>query len=120
MITGIIQLRGDTMSFVAVYMPYDGEDAPIKTKIGFATKENAWKYIQENFVCSRCLRELADGGYESERNGEKAWVVIAHVYSTGCGAEWIIITQEEWEASGEDPFTAFERGSIQLWPPVED
>jgi len=108
------------MSFVAVYMPYDGEDAPIKTKTGFAIKEDAWEYIREGFICSRCLKELEDGGYDRNVDGEKVWFVTQHVFSTGCGAEWIVVTQEEWEASGKDPFTAFERGSIQLWPPLED
>lgn len=66
------------------------------TKSGFETYEDAKKYI-ERFLCQGCLDDYKRGYEQDELDGEK--YPIESVMSTPCGAEWFIITDEEYENS---------------------
>lgn len=83
------------MSYTAVSCPAGYEE---RTKSGFNTKEEAWMYVQENHICNTCLGDLKDGGFSVKLDdGSDDWVEITHVCSTMCGAEWEVVTDEEWK-----------------------
>lgn len=80
--------------YVLVYYPGDRDWE--KDYRGFASIEQADRYLGDNFLCSSCLKMLHDGGYESEYMGTFSWVEIPDAQSTACGAEWGICTLEEY------------------------
>lgn len=93
------------MGFTAVYMPKLQEGEEPKDKSGFVTEEEAEKYI-EQFLCNICLEDLKNG-YVSDDEGKRIYD-ISGIMDTGCGAEWYIIKDEDYEKAEttEDIFMA--------------
>jgi len=82
------------MRYVGVYLPADGILPEDKIKF-HETEENAWAHIRDNHLCSFCLESLTPGGRvhpegSVERND--------HIWRTPCGAEWSVMTEEEWSS----------------------
>lgn len=81
---------------------------------GFDSEEAAWEWIKNNHFCPSCLEALTQGGEWCflVTNGKldksnKSWYAVEYPALTGCGAEWIVITQAEWETSGRDASRAW-------------
>ena len=80
--------------FTAVKLSNDKD-----TKSGFAIKDEAEKYIS-GFLCDYCKNAL-DLGYEEldMEDGTIERYTIDTPLATDCGAEWLIITDDEFESS---------------------
>lgn len=88
-------------TFVAVYCPsdYEGESP---TKEGFESRESAWEWVKNNHLCSRCL-----GSSDPPEN-------------TNCGAAWVVVTAEEWDAAEHSPLSAmFNNSETTAWEPEQ-
>ena len=89
------------MNYVAVYLPSTIRD--VADEGGFDSEEEAWKWIGENGLCRTCQNDLARG-YELwpdlDEYGNEIEVIteIKSVAHTMCGAEWCVITEEEWKS----------------------
>ena len=85
------------MNYVAVYFPATVRDLD---KSGFTSKQEAWAWIAENHLCSTCKEEL-ERGYELlpevDEDGEEIRYEIDNPSDTMCGAEWCVISEEEWK-----------------------
>ena len=66
---------------------------------GFETEADADKYIQ-GLICNVCVSDLQKG-FVVYDDGEKE--VIASVLDTPCGAEWLIISDEDYDEAENVP-----------------
>lgn len=90
------------MGWTAVYLPAksDGSDP---TKMGFASEKEAWDYIGER-LCKLCKADLAsdDDDYEEP-------------VDTPCGAEWVVITDEDFCEAEDFPDLLEAAGYKRIW-----
>jgi len=84
-------------SYSAVYVPNMYSD---RCCSGFATEELAEEYIKD-FLCSLCRKDL-ERGCEPEIPGCSDKWEIRSPLDTACGAEWIIISDEEYKEAIDD------------------
>jgi hypothetical protein len=77
------------------------------SKSGFETEDDAEKYI-ENFLCKNCLQDLKRGYHRAEVDGEIYEDLIPRASYTDCGAEWLLMRDDEYENANsiEDLFLA--------------
>ena len=85
------------MGFTAVCMSgiYDDQR-------GFASYEDAVKHVEKH-ICGSCREDLKRGYIECQigKEGEIHKYEIYNPLSTSCGAEWTIITDEEYDLSDD-------------------
>lgn len=78
--------------YAVILLSGDGE----YDKSGFATEQEAEDYIFE-FLCDSCQKEVRDAGFFPNDNEDaEEWWEITSVLHTSCGAEWAIMTDEEY------------------------
>jgi len=91
------------MKYVLIYMPEPFNEKSLRF---FETEEDAWEYVKDNVLCDHCLDLLQkvcfeeDGGYKIEFN---------HPSQTHCGAEWEVITAEDYYDCKGDVRKLFEK-----------
>lgn len=66
------------------------------TQSGFEGIDHVAGYI-EGYLCDECNKELTQGYYEDSEDGEQ--YPIDTVLQTGCGAQWLIVSDEDFESS---------------------
>lgn len=82
------------MTYTACYCPnLDSE----KTKSGFLDKQSAEEYIA-TFACKGCKHDLEQGFDEIEYEGEIIQFERNNILQTSCGAEWLVVTDDDWES----------------------
>ena len=68
-------------------------DTQNDTKSGFKTKDEAWEYIKDNFLCEICIRGLemkpGDDDYDEDED-------CFNVGDTRCGCEWLVMTDKQY------------------------
>lgn len=79
--------------YAVILLSGDGE----YDKSGFATEQEAEDYIFE-FLCDSCQQAVKDKGFTHKfRDGSEEREEIISVLQTSCGAEWAMMTDEEYE-----------------------
>ena len=79
--------------YAVILLSGDGE----YDKSGFATKQEALDYINE-FLCDPCQQQVKDGGFfTGNPKFPNEWLEVDNVLDTSCGAEWALMTDEEYE-----------------------
>tara|TARA_Y100000034_G_C6674161_1_gene296125 strand:+ start:187 stop:510 length:324 start_codon:yes stop_codon:yes gene_type:complete len=83
------------MGFTAVYLP-SRSDGECIDEMGFTTEEEALEYIK-SWLCNWCLRDLSQGYADYGGKGKEDMLDIRCPLDTSCGAEWLIMTDEDYE-----------------------
>lgn len=79
--------------YAVILLSGDGE----YDKSGFSTEQEAEDYIFE-FLCDSCQQAVRDKGFfTGNRNCPEEWYEITSPLQTSCGAEWAMMTDEEYE-----------------------
>ena len=79
--------------YTVISLSGDGE----YDKSGFASKQEAFDYIFE-YLCDICQQDVKDGGYwAGPRDDPNEWWPVDNPLETNCGAEWAMMTDEEYE-----------------------
>jgi hypothetical protein len=82
--------------YTAVYGPRWAE-----SKSGFASEKAAEEYIKGR-ICEGCRDDVDRGWYNiGDPEDEYEPIEVESVLDTNCGAEWFIISDENWEAVAE-------------------
>lgn len=78
------------MTWKAIYMPSSQNPPP--SKGGFQTEEEAWKWIEDNWICKDCRKEIAafDRGEEDDPDNGKFVSAFPP-----CMCEWHVYDEEE-------------------------
>lgn len=63
-----------------------------KDKSGFLTEKEAIDYLCQNYICDNCFRDLMNRFTVFE---DKKFPINS-VFDTDCGAEYVILTDEEY------------------------
>lgn len=78
--------------YTVISLSGDGE----YDKSGFTSKQEALDYIFE-YLCDACQQGVKDGGYwVGPGIDPDDWWIIDNSLETSCGAEWALITDEEY------------------------
>ena len=78
------------MTYKALYMP--ASEKPPRDKGGFLTEEDAWKWVEDNHLCSMCLEDLRGHRLGLPEDYDKGIFYSAH---PACMCEWLVIDEKE-------------------------
>lgn len=88
------------MKFTAAYGPHlDGD----QTRSGFESRDAAIAYILEH-CCSVCREDVLRGYLEIEPpdSDETDRIEVSDALDTSCGAEWFIVSDDDWQKFTEN------------------
>jgi len=91
------------MKYVLIYMPEPFNEKSLRF---FETEEEAWGYVKDNVLCDSCI-DLLENGYVEE--DEECSIEFSHSSQTPCGAEWEVITAEDYYDCKGDVRKLFEK-----------
>ena len=94
------------MKYVLIYMPEPFNEESLRF---FETEEDAWGYVKDNILCKLCIKLLEKGYDEIRMNGEVYRMECKHPSQTSCGAEWEVITAEDYYDCKGDVRKLFEK-----------
>jgi hypothetical protein len=72
------------------------------TKSGFTTMEEAQDYVS-SYACNSCANDLKRGHVIYEWDGQQDKEPVQNILDTACGAEWLIVKEEDYDKAKDLP-----------------